>query len=165
VEALNATEVVGATPETLVDDAVGLAVLELARRPGLLAEIRRIGVAAAAPELARWVCPQSVVWCQARDEVGLGRHRIAPGERIACWLPSANRDEAVFGRDAMDLVLERSPNPHLTFCRLPSGPDRFVQTLGEVIESVGRLVVTGEPEWVRSVERSALRVLPVEFLA
>ena len=167
VTVLAATEILSPAPESVVDDAVALSLVELARRPDLVALARSAAPTYTAllfAELARWVCPQIVVWCRAGDELVLGSHRIGPGERLACWLPSANRDESVFGRDAMDLVPGRSVNPHLTFCRLPDGSDRFTSALGQVLGEAGELVLTGEPEYVRSADHTTLRSLPVELV-
>ena len=40
--------------------------------------------------------------------------KIAEGERVTIWYPSANRDEAVFD-DPFRFDIRRSPNPHVVF--------------------------------------------------
>jgi len=166
VEVLGRCDTTGQVPDTLVEDAFALCVLELARRPAAWHALRTEAslLATAVDELARWVSPVAAVWCQAPEELVLGRHRIAPGERLACWIPSANRDDTEFGRDAMDLRLDRTPNPHLTFHGAPTARAELLDQLTDLVTTTDELVLAGEPEWVRSVERSALRSLPVELV-
>src|SRR5262249_40393089 len=50
----------------------------------------------------------------ATRDTELGGARIAEGDRVVVFFPSANRDEAVFREpDAFDIT--RTPNPHLAF--------------------------------------------------
>lgn len=68
----------------------------------------------ATEEFVRYVSPVTVIsrTCPHATEV-LG-HQVEAGERIGlCW-PSANRDETVF-KDADEVVLDRTPNPHVGF--------------------------------------------------
>ncbi|MGW6911464.1 cytochrome P450 [Streptomyces sp. NPDC054940] len=48
------------------------------------------------------------------EDVEIDGEVLPSGTTVVCSLPSANRDEQVF-TDADDMVLSRSPNPHLTF--------------------------------------------------
>jgi cytochrome P450 len=41
--------------------------------------------------------------------------RLAEGDKVVMWYPSANRDEAVFGPTADRFDISRDPNPHLAF--------------------------------------------------
>ena len=50
----------------------------------------------------------------ATRDTKIGSQRIAEGDRVVLWYPSANRDESVFeAPDAFDIT--RNPNPHLAF--------------------------------------------------
>ncbi|MFE0250943.1 cytochrome P450 [Streptomyces sp. NPDC059010] len=48
------------------------------------------------------------------EDVEIDVEVLPSGTTVVCSMPSANRDESVF-TDADDMVLSRSPNPHLTF--------------------------------------------------
>ncbi|WP_405592628.1 cytochrome P450 [Streptomyces sp. NBC_01092] len=48
------------------------------------------------------------------EDVEVGGGLLPSGTTVVCSMPAANRDERVF-TDADDMVLSRSPNPHLTF--------------------------------------------------
>ena len=50
----------------------------------------------------------------ATADTRLGGHRIREGDRMILWLPSANRDEAVFERP-YEFDITRHPNLHLGF--------------------------------------------------
>ncbi|MGZ4802950.1 MAG: cytochrome P450 [Acidimicrobiia bacterium] len=68
----------------------------------------------AVEEMIRWVSPViSFTRTLTRPDVLAGTE-LAEGDRVLMLYQSANRDEDVFDR-ADDLVLDRSPNPHLAF--------------------------------------------------
>ncbi|MFE7270394.1 cytochrome P450 [Streptomyces sp. NPDC057623] len=48
------------------------------------------------------------------EDVEVDGELLPSGTTVVCSMPAANRDERVF-TDADDMVLSRSPNPHLTF--------------------------------------------------
>ncbi|KOG21864.1 cytochrome P450 [Streptomyces viridochromogenes] len=48
------------------------------------------------------------------EDVEVDGELLPSGTTVVCSMPAANRDERVFS-DADDMVLSRSPNPHLTF--------------------------------------------------
>jgi cytochrome P450 len=68
----------------------------------------------AVEEILRWTSPPAHVLRTATTDVSLGEARIRSGERVVVWIPSANHDETVFP-DAERLVVDRDPNPHLSF--------------------------------------------------
>jgi cytochrome P450 len=69
-------------------------------------------------EILRWTSPPAHVMRTAVADVSLGEARVRAGDRVVVWIPSANRDEAVFA-DADRFVLDRASNPHLS---LGGGP-------------------------------------------
>ena len=69
---------------------------------------------AAVEEILRWTSPPAHVMRTATTDVSLGEARIRAGDRVVVWIPSANRDEAVFP-DGERLKVDRDPNPHLSF--------------------------------------------------
>ncbi|MBB5121236.1 cytochrome P450 [Streptomyces eurocidicus] len=68
----------------------------------------------AVQEVIRYTSPVMHALRTAREDVELGGQRIRAGEHVIAWLPSANRDEAVFA-DPERFDIERSPNRHLGF--------------------------------------------------
>jgi cytochrome P450 len=91
-------------------------VLALVRHPEQLALLRDHGdVRCAVEELMRWVSP---VIHMARTVTADTEVRDAPlhaGDQVVLLYGAANRDDRVFGADADDLIVTRSPNPHLGF--------------------------------------------------
>lgn len=164
VTVLEQCELLSPPATTVIDDAVALSLLELAMSSRLLERVRALGVGVASVELARWVCPRTVVWCRATDELVLGRHRVAAGERLACWLPSANRDQLVFGRDGMLLLIDRPDNPHLSFVGIDDGAERFADALDAALADAVAIRLVAVPEFLRSVERAALTNVPFEVV-
>ena len=68
----------------------------------------------ATEEFVRYVSPLTVISRTCPHETEVLDHSVEAGERIGlCW-PSANRDSAVF-ENADEVVLDRSPNPHVGF--------------------------------------------------
>jgi cytochrome P450 len=90
--------------------------LALLERPEQLRRLRaEPALLATAPdEIVRWTSPIVYFRRTAACEVELGGRRIRPGDRLALFYPSANRDEDVFP-DAEAFDLARSPNRHLGF--------------------------------------------------
>lgn len=68
----------------------------------------------AVEEILRWTSPPGHVMRTATTDISLGDARIRSGDRVVVWIPSANRDEDVFP-DAERVVVDRHPNPHLSF--------------------------------------------------
>ena len=68
----------------------------------------------AVEEILRWVSPVIQFARTAVADFDLAGQRIAAGETVAMWYPSANRDEAVFD-DPYRFDIGRQPNDHLAF--------------------------------------------------
>jgi cytochrome P450 len=68
----------------------------------------------AVEEILRWTSPPAHVMRTAVADNSLGDAQIRAGDRVVVWIPSANRDEAVFA-DAERFVVDRDSNPHLSF--------------------------------------------------
>ena len=67
-----------------------------------------------ADEILRFTSPAMHVLRTPREDTEIGGQRIRAGEPVTVWMPSANRDEAVFADpDRFDGT--RHPNPHLAF--------------------------------------------------
>jgi cytochrome P450 family 142 subfamily A polypeptide 1 len=95
---------------------ISRALILLEENPRLLEQMRREPscIPGAVEELLRFVTPLNNMFRTAAADGEIGGRRIAAGDRICLLYPSANRDEAVFGRpDEIDF--DRSPNPHVAF--------------------------------------------------
>lgn len=71
-------------------------------------------VPTAIEEMCRYVSPVTHMRRTAACDTELAGTRIAQGDKVVLWFASANRDESVFTR-ADEIVLDRSPNPHVGF--------------------------------------------------
>jgi cholest-4-en-3-one 26-monooxygenase len=69
---------------------------------------------AAVEEILRWSSPVSYFARRATRDTEIRGVRIAAGERVTLWYPSANRDEDVF-EDPFRFDIRRSPNDHVAF--------------------------------------------------
>jgi cytochrome P450 len=68
----------------------------------------------AVEEILRWSSPVSYFARRATRDTEIRGVRIAAGQRITLWYPSANRDEDVFD-DPFRFDIRRSPNEHVAF--------------------------------------------------
>jgi cytochrome P450 len=96
-----------------------------------------------APMFERWVLEDIVV-----DGVPIPR-----GQELALQFASANRDPAVFAR-ADEIVLDRSPNPYLSFgagihycIGAPLAKVEFDILFRRIVETMPRLELIEEPRW------------------
>ena len=98
--------------------------------------------------------------------------RIAAGEKVALWYPSANRDEHVF-RDADAFDVRRPTNPAQVgyggggphFCLGANLARREMTVMfDEIRRRIPTVAVTGEPERVMSMALNAMRRLPARIL-
>lgn len=78
----------------------------LAGDPGLLAT--------AIEEMLRYVTPVTHFRRTVREPTELGGHELAPGDKVAIWYTSANRDAAQFP-DPDRFDVGRQPNEHVAF--------------------------------------------------
>ncbi|MBV9774687.1 MAG: cytochrome P450 [Gemmatimonadetes bacterium] len=99
---------------------VAAAVLQLLRDPELRRAVQAdpAWVPALVEEAARMDPPEFLIWRVARPGAEVAGVAIPPGAEVRLCVGAANRDPARFP-DPDRLVLERAPNPHLTF---GSGP-------------------------------------------
>jgi cytochrome P450 len=64
-------------------------------------------------EWLRWTTPVVAFMRTATVDTELGGQAIAAGDPLLLLYASADRDEAVFGTDAEEFRIDRSPNPHV----------------------------------------------------
>ncbi len=124
----------------------------------------------AVEEILRWTSATAYNRRTATRDVELGGQRIAAGQKVAHWYPSANRDESVFA-DAGRFDVGRSPNPHLAFghgihhCLGAALARRELTVMFEVLaDRVDEFESTGPIEWGRSNKHTSIRHLPVRLV-
>jgi len=66
-------------------------------------------------EILRFTSPVMHFRRTATEATELSGVRIAEGDKVVVWYPSANRDESVFGSDVDRFDITRDPNPHVAF--------------------------------------------------
>lgn len=71
-------------------------------------------VESAVEEICRWTSPLHHMSRVATADTEIRGQRIAAGDRVIMWYPSANRDEEVFA-DPYTFDITRDPNEHLAF--------------------------------------------------
>jgi cytochrome P450 len=109
---LNFENLVGATENAGL--SVAAAVQALLEHPDQWRALRqdRDLLPTAIEEMLRWTSSAVHSMRTATRDVDLGGRRIAAGDRVVLWIPSANRDESVFAEpDRFDLA--RRPNRHI----------------------------------------------------
>ncbi len=97
--------------------AVGNIFVALGHRPDLQGRLRDEPalIPAAVEEFLRYDAPVQGFARTVTRDVEICGQPIPAGDTVFMLWASANRDEAAFGADAGDLVLDRTPNRHMTF--------------------------------------------------
>lgn len=121
----------------------------------------------AVEEMIRWVSPVKHFMRTAAKDYVLRGQAIRAGEAVLLAYPSANRDEEVFG-DPWSFRVDRSPNRHVGF---GFGPHiclgMFLARLElqvlfrELVQTVSRFSLAGQPRWVHTSFVGGLKTLPV----
>lgn len=110
---LGVENLVGASENAGLSMASGI--LALAAHPGqerLVRERDGAFVRTAAEEVLRWTSSATHSMRTATADTVVQGRRIAAGDRVVLWIPSANRDESVFTEPGR-FDLGRQPNRHL----------------------------------------------------
>ena len=137
-------------------NAVSLGLLALLDHPPQLEHLRQVpdAIPLAVEEILRWSSPVSCFARRATRDTQVRGTKIAKGERVTMWYPSANRDSDAFA-DPFRFDIKRSPNPHLAFggggahfCLGASLARRELSTLIEVLlERTRHIELTGDPSY------------------
>jgi cytochrome P450 len=124
----------------------------------------------AVEEILRWASPvlNGMVRTAACDLEVRGT-RIAAGDKVTLWYPSANRDEDVFA-DPFSFDVAREPNPHIAFgagwhfCLGASLARLEIRTvLKTVLDRLGDVEVAGPVVRLRSNVSSGIEHLPIRY--
>jgi methyl-branched lipid omega-hydroxylase len=124
----------------------------------------------AVEELVRWSSPVISFRRTLRRDYVLGEQPLAAGDKVLLFYPSANRDERGFDQPYR-FDLRRAPNPHVGY----GGPGphyclgahlarcEIRAMISVLFERMPGLVVTGEPDWLRSSSINGIKHLPVRY--
>jgi cytochrome P450 len=159
--------IVGGNETTVTLLSSGLQVL--LEHPDQLARLRADPslIPGALEEILRYANPLHYLARTAVAEVEMHGQRIGPGDKVAMYYTSGNRDEAVFAEpDRFDIG--RSPNPHLAlgyathFC-MGAHLARLEARVffEELLATFPRIEPAGEPRRLRSNFNNALKHFPV----
>jgi len=127
----------------------------LFRNPAALAALRADHdlVPTAIEELLRFDTPAPMFERWVLEEIEIDGIRIPRGQELALQFAAANRDPAVFAR-ADELVLDRDPNPYLSFgagihycLGAPLAKAEFDIVFRRILERLPRLELLAEPAW------------------
>ncbi|MBF6598886.1 MAG: cytochrome P450 [Dehalococcoidia bacterium] len=146
--------------------------LALIEHPGerrrLIAEpsLIRTGV----EEMLRWVTPVITFRRTATRNTEIRGQRIAEGDKIVMFYPSANRDEGIF-EHASRFDVGRDPNPHVAFggggrhfCLGASLARLEIRIMfEELLRRLPDIELDGEPRRLRSNFINGIKSLPVRF--
>ena len=123
----------------------------------------------ATEEILRWSSPLTHIARVATRNMELHGKRIREGDWLALWIPSANRDEAVF-EDPYRFDLERTPNEQIAFgkgehfcagAHLARLELRLM--LLALLPEVEGIELTGPVERLRSNLLAGIKHMPVRF--
>lgn len=136
-------------------NATGIAWWTLFRHPEQLARLceDRSLLPTAIDELLRFDTPAPMFERWVLEGFELHGVEIPRGAELGLLFASANRDPAAFGRPD-ELVLDRAPNPHLTFgagihfcLGAPLGRQELQVSFGTILERLPHLELVEEPRW------------------
>jgi cytochrome P450 len=97
-------------------NAISGGLIALLEHPDQLATLRREpdAMRPAVEEILRWTSPVAYFARRATRATEIRGVRIAEGDRVTLWYPSANRDEEAF-EDPFRFDITRTPNNHVAF--------------------------------------------------
>lgn len=125
----------------------------------------------AVEEILRWTSPLHHMSREATADTEIRGQKIAAGEKVIMWYPSANRDEDIF-EDPYRFDITRDPNEHLAFgigehfC-LGAGFARAEVRImfEELLRRFPDIQLDGPPERLRSNFINGVKHLPVRLTA
>ncbi len=126
-------------------------------------------IPSAVEEMLRWVSPVMHFRRTATRDTELGGKKIAEGDKVVMYYPSANRDEQVFpGGDRFDVG--RTPNEHLAFgagehfCLGASLARLEIRIIfEEIIRRLPDIELAGPVRRLRSNFINGFKEIPVQF--
>jgi cholest-4-en-3-one 26-monooxygenase len=124
----------------------------------------------AVEEFLRWVSPLIYFRRTATAETEIRGQKIAAGDKVVMYYPSANRDEEVF-EDGHFFDVGRSPNPHMAFggggphfCLGASLARLEIRCIfEELLERAPDMALDGPVQRLRSNFINGIKHMPVKF--
>ena len=124
----------------------------------------------AVEEMLRWLSPVVYIRRVALERFELGGEVIEPGDRVAIYFGSGNRDNSAFA-DADTFDIRRQPNDHMAFGA--GGPHFCVGShlgraegivmIRELLARLPDIEQSGKEEWAATSLTSGLAQLPARF--
>lgn len=152
---------------------VGGGLVSLMQRPKVLEEFRANVdelMLTAIDELLRFQSPVVHMRRIATEDTTIGDVSIRAGDKVGLFYAAANRDPAVFDNPD-DIILDRSPNPHVAFGG--GGPhfclgSHFARIeidaiFRQILTRLQNLELTDEPVWVPSNFTCGPQHAPIRF--
>jgi cholest-4-en-3-one 26-monooxygenase len=125
----------------------------------------------AADEILRWSSPISHFARTVTERCEMHDVTLEPGDQVAIYFASSNRDESVFDRP-FDFRIDRSPNPHLAFgfgehvCMGAHIARLEIQAIvRHLLARYDGFELIGEVERLRSTVNGSIKRLPVRVRA
>lgn len=148
--------------------SMGTFLLLCLERRGMASRIRQSGkVSVAVHELLRFSSPAQSTARYATSDLVIGGVNIRQNDPIVTLMAAANRDPQVFVHPD-DLILDRSPNPHLSFgygphhCVGAKPAEEFLSHfLERLAEWESQLTVGASPTWLNTATLRCLHALPL----
>ncbi len=124
----------------------------------------------AVEEMLRWTTPVTHMARTATADVEIRGQLIRAGDTVVMLYGSANRDEDVFGSDAEEFKVTRSPNPHIAFgCGEHSCIGAQLARLearvmfGELLRRYPELELVGDVDRMRATMVPGVKRMPVRL--
>ena len=123
----------------------------------------------AVEECLRWTSPLTHIARVATGDTELAGRKIREGDRVALWIPSANRDEKVFD-DPYRFDIGRAPNEHIAFgkgehfcagAHLARLELRLMLT--DILQRIEQIELAGKVERLKSNLIAGIKHMPVRF--
>jgi cytochrome P450 len=120
-------------------------------------------------EILRWTSPVTHIARVATRDTAVGGTKIRENERIALWIPSANRDGSIFD-DPYRFDLARRPNEHIAFgkgehfcagAHLARLELRLM--LADLLNRIEHIELAGKVERLKSNLIAGIKHMPVRF--
>jgi cytochrome P450 len=144
---------------------------EADKRRALCADLDGL-MPSAVEEMLRWLSPVVYIRRVAQERIELADQVIEPGDRVAVYFGSGNRDSAVFDEPDM-FDMRRHPNEHIAFGA--GGPHFCVGShlgraegavmLREILTRLPDIEQNGPEQWAATSLTSGLAALPATFTA
>ncbi|MBV8771939.1 MAG: cytochrome P450 [Deltaproteobacteria bacterium] len=152
-------------------NAISGGLLALVHHPDQCARLRNDPalMPTAIEEILRWTSPITHIGRVATHDTEIAGNQIRKGDRVALWIPSANRDESVFC-DPYRFELSRNPNEHIAFgkgehfcagAHLARLELRLM--LADLLARIEHIGLAGKVERLKSNLIAGIKHMPVRF--